>query len=500
MMKVAIIGYGIDGQASAKYWATQGDEVTVCDKNTAIEIPDTYQKRVGPDYMKDLEVFDVIVRTSGIHPKIIAQQNPDHPEIMDRVTTGLNEFLRVCPSRNIIGITGTKGKGTTSTLIAKMLAANGLQVHLCGNIGIAPLEVLSKVHTSDWVVLELSSFQLIDLKRSVPTAVCLMVAPDHLDWHDDMDEYVSSKAQLFKLQESSGRAIFNRLSPLSIAIVSHSSASKESYECPPEKIEPSNREGAYVSQGKIHYNEIEIMPIAEVVMSGRHNLENICAAITVVWPIINGNLLDLRKAPPSPDQLISAGSGLSSLDVAMATSPSVKPLSARADLAWERTILRKSSLAIIRSVISSFTGLKHHLEFINEMGGVKYYDDSYSTMPDATIAALAAIIEPKVLILGGGSKELDLTNMVKAVSRSNVRHVVLQGSLAQELQKMLEKAGFTNFSHSENTMSAIVAEAKKYAEPGDVVLLSPGLPAKGDGYFIDNVDRGNQFKQIVNNL
>ncbi|HSX27717.1 MAG TPA: UDP-N-acetylmuramoyl-L-alanine--D-glutamate ligase [Patescibacteria group bacterium] len=445
-MKVAILGYGIEGRVSAKYWANLGNEITICDKNPDTEVPAEFKKHLGPDHMKNLEAYDLIVRTSGLHPKLIIENNPDHPEIMERVTTSLNEFLKVCPTKNIIGITGTKGKGTASTLVAKILEAAGLTTHLGGNIGIAPLKLLEEVKPDDWVVLELSSFQLFDLKKSVPTAVCLMIAPEHLNWHADMDEYVLAKANLFKLQEPSGRAIFNRLSPLSASIVQNSPAKKESYEVSLKGSLLSSKTGAYVEDGQICYEGAQIMSTDEVAMPGRHNLENICAAITTCWPIIDGDISAIKKA------------------------------------------------------VMGFKGLSHHLEFVAETNGIKYYDDSYSTMPDATIAALEAIPEPKVLILGGGSKGLSLDEMIKAVTKSNVKHVVLMGSLANELRQKLTTAGFNNFSLSPNDMLGIVAEAKKHTQSGDVVLLSPGLPAKGDGFFIDNVDRGNQFKQVVTSL
>lgn len=178
-------------------------------------------------------------------------------------------------------------------------------------------------------------------------------------------------------------------------------------------------------------------------LPGRHNLENICAAITIVWPYLGGDI------------------------------------------------------EAIKQVVTTFSGLPHHTEYVTTIDGVKYYNDSYSTMPDATIAALQAIPGTKVLILGGGSKNLPLDAMMNAVVQADIRHIILMGSLAEELSAMLEARNIHNYSFSRNGMADIVASAQQHAQPGDVVLLSPGLPAKGDGFFIDNVDRGNQFKSIL---
>jgi len=443
-MKVAILGYGIDGKVSAEYWANNGDEVTICDQKPGLKAPDKFQTRLGPDHMRNLHDFDLIVRTSGIHPRTILEANPDHHEIAARITNGMAEFLRVCPSPKLIGITGSKGKGTTSTLVTKILQAAGKTVHLGGNIGIAALEMLPKIKPDDFVVLELSSFQLIDNRQRVPTAACLMMAPEHLNWHTDMAEYYEAKAQLFVHQLPEDRAIYNARDKGSQEIVFRSPATiKQGYEVPPDNEPTAHKDGGYVEGDSIYYQDTEIMPIKDVKLLGRHNLENVCAAITIVWPFIDGNL------------------------------------------------------DAIRQVVSTFTGLPHHTEYVTTIDDVIYYNDSYSTMPDATIAALQAIPGKKVLILGGGSKNLPLDNMIEAVAKADLRHIVLMGSLAKELEKMLIAKGVTNYSFSTNGMADIITEAKKYAQPGDIVLLSPGLPAKGDGFFIDNVDRGNQYKACL---
>src|SRR5512146_2216057 len=152
-MKIAILGFGMQGRAAYEYWR-DGNEITVCDENEGIVLPEGVRGKLGPDYLKGLDEFDLIVRSPSVHPKDIVAANS--PAALAKVTTVTNEFFKVCPSRNIVGVTGTKGKGTTSTLIAKMLEADGKRVHLGGNIGTPPLDLLKNgIDTGDWVVLEL---------------------------------------------------------------------------------------------------------------------------------------------------------------------------------------------------------------------------------------------------------------------------------------------------------------------------------------------------------
>src|SRR5579875_3326015 len=173
-MKIAIVGYGVEGQAAYDYWR-ENNEITICDQDDNLVAPAGARTQLGTAYLRNLERFDLIVRSPGIKPQTITEANP---QVAEKITSNLNEFLHVCPTHNVIGITGTKGKGTTSTLVAKMLAAAGLRVHLGGNIGVAPLALLKEtIQPNDWVVLELSNFQLIDVRLSPHIAACLMVMP-----------------------------------------------------------------------------------------------------------------------------------------------------------------------------------------------------------------------------------------------------------------------------------------------------------------------------------
>ncbi|NDC22469.1 hypothetical protein EBZ57_03840, partial [bacterium] len=198
-MNVAVLGYGKQGHSAQEYWGKQGHDITICDQNPDIQLPEGTKSQLGDDWNKNLDQYDLIIRSPFVHPREITKYSS--PEILQKVTTVTDEFLKVCPTKNVIGITGTKGKGTTSTLVAKMLEADGKKVHLGGNIGIPPLDMLkSAIKRDDWVVLELANFQTMDLKHSPHIGVCLMVVPEHLDWHTNDTEYYSAKKQMFVKQ------------------------------------------------------------------------------------------------------------------------------------------------------------------------------------------------------------------------------------------------------------------------------------------------------------
>ena len=426
------------------YWQKDGNHLTVCDQQPA-GIPDGVACQTGPDYLRNLDQFDLLIRTPGLHPADIAKANPGSPNILDKVTTVTNEFLKVCPSRNIIGITGTKGKGTTSSLVAELLKAAGKTIHLGGNIGVAPLEMLkNNIQPDDWVILELSSFQLIDIKKSPRVATCLMVVPEHLNWHNDMDEYVTAKQQLFAYQTETDLAIYNRGNPLSEKVVSVSAATKISYEVPVAGAEPQVTSGAYLNNDTIFMNETAVCKVSDIALIGRHNLENVCAAIATTWEIINHD----------------------------------------SDL--------------VQKVIREFKGLEHRLELVREVNNVKYYDDSFGTTPDTAIVAIQAFKEPKVVILGGSDKQATFDELAHVVASGNVRSVVLIGKTAPAIQAALQTAGYTSFVPGGTTMASIVAAAQAQAQPGDVVLLSTAC-ASFD-LFANYQERGEQFKLAVQSL
>ena len=433
-MKIAILGYGAQGRSAYEYWH-EGNEITVCDGNEQIELPDHVAKRLGPDHLKGLDEFDLIVRSPIVHPRDIVAANS--PAILDKVTTVTNEFFRVCPTKHVIGVTGTKGKGTTSTLIAKMLEAAGKRAHLGGNIGIPPLDMLvDGIRPEDWVVLELANFQLIDLKYSPRIAVCLMVAPEHMDWHADEAEYFAAKSQLFEHQTGDDVAVYFAENETSEQIAAHGAGRKIPYFAKP---------GAVVENGIIMIDGQRICSTDDLKLLGKHNWQNACAAVTAVWQITQ-------------------------------------------------------DIEAMRAVLMSFGGLEHRLEPVRELDGVRYYNDSFGTTPETAMVAIQAFSEPKVIILGGSDKGADYGRLAKVVAESTIRKVLLIGEQAGRIGAALQAAGVDGklVIPGGKNIDEIVATARAQARPGDVILLSPAC-ASFD-MFKNYKDRGEQFKRAVNDL
>lgn len=433
-MKVALVGYALEGRAAFEYWSKLGADITICDQDATKELPSGVASQLGEHYLDNLDRFDIVWRTAGLNRNVILEKNPG---ISDKITTTINEFMRVCPTTHVIGVTGTKGKGTTSTLITKMLEATGEQVYLGGNIGISPFDFIPKLTEDSWVVLELSSYQLSDLQYSPRYALCLIIAPDHLNWHKDMDDYILAKSNLFLHQTPADTAFYYAKSEDSRKVASYGSGLKIPYFADP---------GAYVKDNSVVIAGHQICQTDEIKLLGEHNWQNVCAAVTVVWQV-------------------------------------------------------SQNIHAIRSVLISFSGLPHRLEYVREADGIKFYNDSFASNPEAVTAALNALHQPKVVIMGGFDRNLPLGDLAAAIKshEADLRKLILIGASAKRFAGELDTAGFSNYERVDSrAMQEIVARAKSYAQKGDIVLLSPGF-ASFDMFKNFEV-RGTQYKAAVNQL
>lgn len=444
-MKVAILGFDVEGAASYAYFKARGADITICDQNPDKEIPEGVAAHLGPDYLDNLDEFDLLVRTPGLPPREILKKNP---QVQDKITSATNEFFKACPTTNIIGVTGTKGKGTTSTLITKILEAAGAKVFLGGNIGVPALSFLPEVAANDWVVLELSSFQLIDCKYSPNVAVCLMVVPEHLNWHKDVQEYYNAKRQLFAHQTRNDLAVYNACSPTSIDIVRSSQAVKGWYQTQPIDhlvgLSQEPESGVKVEGGRIVAGLEDICGVDELALLGEHNWDNVCAAIAATWEITGHN----KEA--------------------------------------------------IRSVVTTFSGLEHRLQLVRTVNNVAYYDDSFGTTPETAIVAIKAFRQPKIVILGGSDKGASFDELAQTVAAKGVKCTILIGDTAPKIEAALQAVGYESIVHGGSTMPEIVSRAAELAAPGDVVLLSTGC-ASFD-LFENYKDRAAKFQDAVNAL
>jgi len=444
-MNIAIVGYDREGRASYDFFINQnaGHTVTICDQKTDIIVPEGAEVVLGESYLDNLDRFDLIIRTAGMNPAKILDKNPT---VTAKISSQINEFFKASPTNNIIGVTGTKGKGTTSTLLSKIFEASGKDVYLGGNIGIPPLTFIDELSAESLVVLELSSYQLCDIQYSPHIAICLLIAPDHLSWHGGYEEYVTAKEQLFARQATGDVAIYYHESTDSKRIASAGQGQKVPYYHSP---------GAEVIDGKIIIDGVEICSTGELKLLGSHNWQNVCAAVTAFWY----SCLEVCGPADQPD------------------------------------------VQAVREALTNFSGLPFRIEFRREVNSIRYYNDSFSSTPIAPIAALEAIPGKKVLIVGGFDRDLNLGDMASGLLRNgdSIRTVMVIGAASQRIASELTAHGFANFVQKDvTTMTDIVQQASTLAEPGDAVVLSPGF-ASFD-MFKDFEDRGRQFNEVIDTL
>jgi UDP-N-acetylmuramoylalanine--D-glutamate ligase len=306
-------------------------------------------------------------------------------------------------------VTGTKGKGTTATLISQILTASGQRAQLVGNIGRPALELLADIKSADVVIYELSSFQLWDIKQSPQLAVVLMIEPEHLDKHESLDDYVAAKSNIARWQSSDDRVIYHPSNKLSAKVAGVGLGKKLKYLSP---------QGAHIRDGQLVIEEQVICSVKDFGLLGEHNHENIAAALTASW--------------------------LFSQDAAAAAK-----------------------------VIKGFKGLPHRLQIAAVKKGVSYVDDSFATTPATTAAAANSFTQPKVMIIGGSDKGSEYGGRAKVLAKSNIRRILLIGQMAPVIESELKNAGLTNYEIVSGGMDRIVARSAELAEAGDVVLLSP---------------------------
>lgn len=445
--KVAVLGLGTEGISSALFLHKRGARVTVLDQKPEKELEPGFVIKIknlgitlicGRNAFYNLSRFDIIVRSPGVRRNLPEIQKAEKKEVL--ITSQTKLFFDLCPCK-IIGVTGTKGKGTTSSLIYEMLKKEGKDVYLGGNIGKSPVEFLDKLNPQSIVVLEMSSFQLLDLTKSPHIGVVLMITQEHLDYHQDVYEYVDAKRNILRFQVNSDFAVINRDYP----------ASGESDTETKAKIFQVSREGevmegCFVRNGEIISNTknqiLKIIDTKDILLPGKHNLENICAAVCTA------------------------------------------------------TLMGVSKKNVVET-LKTFKGLEHRLEFVAEINGVKYYDDSFSTTPETAVAAIQSFTAPEILILGGSSKNSDFTKLIKVIQDSkNIKAIIGIGTEWKQIKEglMINDLRFMIIEGAKN-MHQVIQAAAKIARPGDIVLLSPAC-ASFD-MFKNYKDRGEQFKNYV---
>jgi len=416
--KIAVIGGGVEGISSEKYFKRKGADVIILDQ------------KQGKDYLQNLDKYDLIIRSPGVKPQLLQKYK--------HVTSQTKLFFQLCPAK-IIGVTGTKGKGTTSALIYEMLKKQGFDAYLGGNIGFPPAEFLDKLNVHSIVVLEMSSFQLIDIEKSPHIAVMLMTTSEHLNWHSSLEEYINAKRNILKFQKEEDFAVINK-----DYVTSRESDIETNGQIYYISAIDEVQKGCFIKENAVWIsdNDLEekVINTSEILLPGAHNLENVCAA--------------------------SMAAKLAGVEIHN-----------------------------IAQVLRTFRGLEHRLELIAEVNGVKYYDDSFSTTPETAIAAINAFKNPEILILGGSSKNSNFKDLGETISKAqNIKAII---GIGVEWARIKAQSKIQNpkfiIVEGADSMEKIVAAAAKLAAPGDVVLLTPAC-ASFD-MFKNYKDRGNQFKE-----
>ena len=446
--RVAVIGIGVSNTPLIKMLLRAGISVTACDKNEREDFGGRLEEleslgaelHLGPDYLVGLD-HDLIFRTPGMRP--------DEPQLMAArergsvITSEMELFFQTCPCK-IIAVTGSDGKTTTTTIIAKLLQAAGYTVYLGGNIGKPLLPDVDGMMPEDIAVLELSSFQLMTMDCSPDIAVVTNLAPNHLDIHKSMEEYVAAKENIFRYQTEQDLAVFNYDNEITRQFSERSHGRLTFFS---RKTQLSY--GVYLKDGVIWSTNQDgsrpVLPVADILLPGEHNVENYMAAIGAVDGMV-------------PDE-------------------------------------------IIRNFAAKFSGVAHRIELVRTVNGVRYYNDSIASSPSRTIAGLRSFQEKVILIAGGYDKHIPFDSLGPEIV-DHVKLLILTGDTADKIHASVERApnyapGAPEILCYRDFEAAILA-AHRHAQPGDVVLMSPAC-ASFDR-FKNFVERGEAFKRIVHGL
>ena len=446
--KIAMCGIGVSNTPLILNFLKQGARVIACDRrereligNIADELEAAgAELKLGDGYLDNLEV-DIIFRTPGMNFHLPELERARKRGIA--VTSEMEVFFDLCPA-TIFAVTGSDGKTTTTTLIAKMLEAEGKRVFVGGNIGTPLLPEIENITADDFVVAELSSFQLISMRKSPDIAVVTNVAPNHLDVHKDMDEYVEAKKNILLHQNAFSRTILNRDNDITEDFRKDVRGQSLGF-----SMTRRLNNGAWLADdGVLHmaYRGIDVPVIdrKDIRILGDHNVENYLTAIAAVWGYVG--------------------------------------------------------VDNIKKVAQEFGGVEHRIEFVREVDGVKYYNDSIASSPTRTIAGLKAFDQKVILLAGGYDKHIPFEPMMPYIVEK-VKALYLCGDTADKIEKCLRE--YDGYDGSPEIIrvkdfAEAVAEAHKNAVPGDIVTLSPAC-ASFDSYP-NFVARGNHFKQLVNEL
>jgi len=445
----AFIGIGVSHTDLMRFYRQKGLAVIACDKRTREQIGPLADElevlgitlRLGEGYLKGLSA-DVVFRTPGMlygHPALAQLKKRGAV-----ITSEMEVFFELCPCP-IFAITGSDGKTTTTTIISELFKAQGKTVHLGGNIGLPLLASVEKIEENDMAVVELSSFQLISMRCSMNVSVITNISPNHLDMHKDMQEYIDAKRNVYLHQNGFSRTVLNEDNEITAGFMKEVRGELLSFSMkhPVEK-------GCYLGEDNILYmacgdKTIPVISASDIRIPGRHNVANFMAAICAVWGYVD--------------------------------------------------------IPVIEKLAKTFGGVEHRIEFVREVNGVRWYNDSIATAPTRTIAALNAFDRKIILIAGGSDKNIPYLPIGQKIV-DNVKLLILLGVTAQKIEDTVksmpdfEKSGLAILRV--NSLEQAVAKANEAAQSGDIVVLSPA--SASFDMFKDYKERGHRFKDLVSSL
>ncbi len=441
--RVAVIGLGVSNQPLVERLLDAGVPVLACDKRRREEfngLIEALERRgletaLGPGYLDHLDGADVIFRTPGLRPDV--PQIARAVEGGARLTSEMEAFLDLCPCR-IVAVTGSDGKTTTTTIIAGLLKAAGYRTFVGGNIGHPLLCQVDDIRPDDIVVLELSSFQLMTVRQSPSIAVVTNLAPNHLDVHRDMEEYVSAKRNIFAYQDACDRLVLNADNEITAGFAAQARGAVTLFSRR-RRLE----DGVCLREKTVFCCGRSVLRTDDILLPGLHNLENYMAAIAAVDGLV-------------PDE-------------------------------------------VIRDFARTFGGVEHRIELVRELDGVRYYNDSIASSPSRTIAGLRSFRQKVILIAGGYDKHIPYDVLGPEIVQS-VKVLLLTGDTAEKIKQAARSAPGYQEGQPEildcADLREAVERARTLAQPGDVVMMSPA--SASFDRFRNFEERGRAFKELVN--
>lgn len=443
--KVAVVGIGVSNIPLIRFLVKLGAVVTAFDKKNREELGDIAKEfdelsvtlELGEGYLDRLTGFDVVFKTPSMRIDCDALVKVKSEGAY--ITSEMEEFVRYCKGK-VYGITGSDGKTTTTTIISKLLEEAGYKTWVGGNIGTPLFSNIEEIREEDKVVLELSSFQLMTMDVPVDIAVVTNLAPNHLDMHLDMQEYIDAKKNIFLYQDKDGVLILNRENEITHGFVPEAKGIVKEFS---SKREIEN--GAYLKDNMLYLEKNIVCEKENISIKGIHNIENYLAAF-------------------------------------LATKDDV-------------------SIDVMKKVAERFGGVEHRCELVREIDGVKYYNDSIASSPTRTLAGLFAFDKKVILIAGGYDKHIPFEPLAEE-GYPYIKELILLGATKNLIKdafvKLKEEKGIEVSISLVDTLEEAVFKAKDLADEGDVVTLSPAC-ASFD-MFPNFAERGNRFKEIVNKI